>query len=513
MEFTPTTINKGKQVIADVSKVIKDTSKRVSENSTTEISDETLKTVSDASRAYTIGFIKNINSLSKDVKSVNEKTLSNIFRVENNAELPKLFSSIYGDAAELEKSLFEHINSLKISGQEIEDYITSRCLDEPLEVAIKGVKDKTEFKSELLRDLIADVQDYGIIKNNPIFAPYNLSLKETAEVGDILKSSRFGMEKIYDFLRTKDEKLFNLLDAENAFKEINGKNPANRILTLLQERLYGSASVENFIHYSSAIKHPNIDINGRKVNFMFIGKLPKGNLSVPKITKNEIATLIESNMLTLDCLRDPIFIKEIKSNPSIIKYIDNTAKVTYQNPSGKIVKNKEFDFNKVLEKIDLNGLESLSSNEIHAVTDILSNIFEGLTPAAKSSFVSRMEPKAQKMYSLVQDMKSTLVSSGDAKIDSATGYMVVDGVKFKDHYIMRMIDRDLANVVDFNNDGKIVSFSELTKKVAEKVNKIPQERTGNFDKDKCKLSDLHTHGLKILGGFENGQRVVDSIMQ
>lgn len=85
----------------------------------------------------------------------------------------------------------------------------------------------------------------------------------------------------------------------------------------------------------------------------------------------------------------------------------------------------------------------------------------------------------------------------------------VGNVEFEDHFFMRMLDRNLANVVD-NNTGELLSLDKFMSVIIKKAQALKPQKTGNFTMN---IDGIEGHGVKIIGKFDNEKLVIDSIMQ
>ena len=104
-------------------------------------------------------------------------------------------------------------------------------------------------------------------------------------------------------------------------------------------------------------------------------------------------------------------------------------------------------------------------------------------------------------------MKNDIKTAANAKI-LPNGNIEFNGIEFKDHFFMRMIDRDLANIVD-NTTGEILSTKDVLIKISDRLKSVSVQN-GNSD---ILLNEVQGHGLKLIAKFENGKPCIDTIMQ
>lgn len=506
MELSPRILKMTASAIREAGHTISSSAEKVEVNSfkAGEVI-ERVKVPVETWNAYTInpvkaGIAKSFNKNS----TATEESIMHLLKINGqkdfNTILPK---------SDIDEKLSENfINKLKLNGiknKDIAKYIEEKSFGGTVEEAIEqGIY----TKESVLKDLVNDVQNHSKIKSHPIFAPYNLTLSETAEVSEILNKSYIQTDDITKILKRKDSNLFEALGGDKSFDEINGVNEAYKSLQKLQKNI-GENSIKHTNNYSD-IKELNIPINGERKSFLYSGKLSGGTLKVPKIGKTEIKTLIESNMLTKDLLENPEVISYIKNNKDVSKLL-STAKINYETPAGELVKIKT-DFMSIVDKTTKNGIDSLSTNEVHALTDGLATVYEHIQANDKvlaEKIINKYENKAESIYNVIQEMKSSFTKTGAGKINPKTGLLEVNGQEYKDHFFMRMIDRNLANLTD-NSTEKIFNLEEVIGMVSSKINKIAPQKTGNFN---ANIDGVQGHGIKIIGAFDNYKPVIDSVMQ
>lgn len=462
------------------------------------------------------------NQVSK-TKMVSEEDILAICQLKNAEELKAILSKINGGFS-CEKDLLETINMLKISKEDMNKYIENVWWKDLITEENITVSDK----AEMMADFIRDIQDYRMIKEHPIFAPYNLSLADTSKIKESLKNGCADMAEIKKFLKKRNAALYEKLGGDSSFESVNGSDVAFNRLSNLSDYINGGKSIDSALYNSDSIKSLDFDVNGRPLRFLYKGELPLASKNI-KIGEQESLTLIKSNMVTTDCLGIPEFIEMIEKNPEIAEMKKNIkikiekpnkkdASCFFNNKEGrKVVENSdilakfEVDIDELIHRVNEKGFESLSSNESHVLTDFLVSVYKKMSPQQQKVVNESINSKGQRIYSIVQGMKEKLLANG-GKTDPKTGEIVIDGVRFEDHCFMRMMDRNLANVVDFQQEGKLLSFEELVQKIVERAKNVPKQQTGN-PKETPIMQGLEEHGIKLLLKFEDGKPVIDSIMQ
>ena len=520
--------------------------------------------------------LKNAEVLAKTVKSVKsaqptKEILSSRDGVMPSAETLRGYAGViikkmYADGTSVAKSLgfkdiadFEHglkmiegsgvkpatfdsVMALnRITDKELGAYIEEKCFGGTVTEAVKD--GLYTSKEEFLRDFVEDLQAYPFIKNHPVFEPYNLNIAETSAVLDVLKSGVTSVIKkgtgVIDFasieriLKEKNPKLYESLGASEMFSEQtiivgSGKKktiiPSRESLIKLQDNLCGKDAVRKVIEDSEHVKTMDCKINGETKSFLYKDSLAVSS-DIPQINDDAIVELIHSNMLTLDLIKSPEFKKLLESNPKAKKIIEEKT-LTIKNPELLVHGNKKTDvtFYDLAQKLEKEGINSLNSYEIHALTDALEDAYKAITDRRKNilveikkastpeleqglrdtnteNLIKSLEPKSKKIYGIIQGMKETVKARIGGNIDRDTKQYSKDGKYFADHFFMRMIDRDVANVTE-NETGKILSVDEI-------VSRIIKTDLGKKDK----LPDLQGNGLKVISTLENGKLTVSTLMQ
>ena len=504
MGLSATSLNQSRKVFAEAEKYIGSAVRKTS--SKVETLDSTnLKTIPIEIQLACKMPLKPLSKLVKmnpDVAVATKESVVDLFELGSSKNLSSLFSQLKGKGVE-EENIFNLIKLQKINNKEIKQYLNLRTCGEPL----KDVLDAELLThQDLVRMFAEDVQNYSVIKNHPIFSAYNLSLAETAKISDCMKQAYFNVSDITSVLKKKNPDLFKKLGGDVAFDEVNGVNPAYKSLKELQSTLHGEKSIKHVIDKSEYVKSFGVDINGETKSFIYSGQLGNGSLKPPVIGNNEVKTLIKSNMVTMDLLENKEFLSFMKKE-SMQKLLKD-SKINYETPVGELVKEK-VDFFELVDKAINNGINSLSSNEIHSLTDGLSTVFDALPKDVQAKFSSLLEEKGTKIYSVVQDLKDSLTKSCKGNINKKNGLLQVGNVEFEDHFFMRMLDRNLANVVD-NNTGELLSLDKFMSVIIKKAQSLKPQKTGNFTMN---IDGIEGHGVKIIGKFDNEKLVIDSIMQ
>ena len=357
-----------------------------------------------------------------------------------------------------------------------------------------------EYLNEFgLQEISKHLHIHKQIQSSPVFSPFNLSLEESISVADALKHNNY--DKISEILEKNNSELFNKLnnaaDGNYIGKTLN-EYPDN--ITSVSQRL----NTESYID-SKYITTLDVDINGSpKKVVMQDGSLPysKGRMDL-SVDKN-LEDLIKSNMITTDVL------EEILSNPKTRDLFLNMEKSGQPLVTGSVKTSRNVKMRELVDKIlstdgtiDVTKFNQLSPYDIHALTDILKDNYNILIPNRKT-FAKKIQNKANTIQGYVNSLKT--------KAENALGKN--SGVEFEDHFFMRMIDRDMLNVIDYNSvPPRYLDYDEFIKRIVAKTKECikPNQKTGSIAD--ITLPDLGcSHGVSVIARMENGKIIIDSIM-
>lgn len=476
------------------------------------------KVPSETSRAMAgVKLSKKMQSLYADTNLLAEKMECSPAEF---SELLAKFDGIDSQGEILNKCLSRN----RITPEQIEEYVSERCCGGSFSQAIDELV--VESKEDFLVSFLKDLQTHNIISSNPVFEPYRLTLHETSEIARYLKegatnclskkhTGNIYFDKITNLLRRKNPDLYEILGGDEIFTEqyfVKGSKavsatPSRNILQTLQDNICGHSSLDNVINDAKEMKTLDFEINGANKSFLYSGFLRKSS-NIPKIGPNNILELIKSNLITLDLVNSPNFKKIIDESPELKKLL-NKRVVTYKNPELYVVNGDKLaaghNFDYIVDKIGTQGFESLNSNEIHVLTDSLEDVFNELIKRNRVAdvrvLVSELEPKARNIYSVIQGIKEEVQKTVGGAIDRETKLYMKDGLTVRDHFFMRMIDRDLANVTD-NKTGRIIKTPEIVDMVV----------SATKDYGKAELSGVQGHGLKIITKNIDGKPCIETIM-
>ena len=172
------------------------------------------------------------------------------------------------------------------------------------------------------------------------------------------------------------------------------------------------------------------EINGSKKRILLpnSGSIPNSSAQI------SAEDLIKSNMMTTDLI-------DMARQYGLSGSVDLNIKgaTSFQTT-----------FEEIISKIKTNGYESLSTYEIHALTDELQNLFDG-NPQFRASvekYIKQNNSKFRNIYNVVEFLKL-----------KATPSLKKYNMQIEDHAIMRMLDRSALAIPD--SSGKCLSLDEL----------------------------------------------------
>ena len=234
------------------------------------------------------------------------------------------------------------------------------------------------------------------------------------------------------------------------------------------------------------------------------GSLPYSKSSIDLSVDRNLEDLIKSNMITTDVL------DEILSNPKTRDLFLNMEKSGQPLVTGRVKTSRNVKMRELIDDIlssdgtiDVEKFNQLSPYDIHSLTDILKDNYNILIPNRKT-FAKKIQNKANVIQGYVNSLK--------AKAENVLGKN--SGVEFGDHFFMRMIDRDMLNVVDYNSiPPRYLNYDEFIQRIVAKTKECikPNQKTGSISD--ITLPDLGcSHGVSVIARMENGKIIIDSVM-
>ncbi len=286
------------------------------------------------------------------------------------------------------------------------------------------------------QETIKVLEVYSAIKENPIFGQFHLSLDETHDLYQAVLY--YSTDDIYKVLEKNNpiiaQKIKNTTTKDG--KDIIASNLYDFYRKFTNTTMTDAVSPENIIDLGI--------INGQRKRVLF----PNAT-SVPKATYVVNADdLIKSNMITTDIIdiASQTGVKLPETVEIKIKRVPNVEEemLVSINPM------------KLIERVNKFGIDNLSSHEIHALTDMFSDIYKKNNKFAKAlDKYLKQSKNVSQIYNYVQHLKTLAAKE------------LRDGkVKIEDHAFMRMLDRNLVTVTD-NNTSQLLSFEQFIKLLKE----------------------------------------------
>ncbi len=379
------------------------------------------------------------------------------------SDVDELFSKISNGGTNYSlELLLEQSKMNNCSQNEIIDFIynaTGGC---------KTLKETIEYYGEdgaieILQDLSRTLEKRQLIQDSDIFSMYKLSLSDTSALMEAC--GQYDTNRICQILEKADPDVFVQQGGEKCI----GDN-----ITTLQKLVSNNAFNSN--DYVSTDDLINLKtINGEEKNIKF-KNAPKTISAATTIPDN--ATLLKSNMITKDALE---ILADIGDLPSEVKC--NIKSFAKEAEGGSVI----YRTADLIEKISQEGVSALSPAETHALTDMLSDMYENNSAFRKAiDKSSSVASTGKEVYAIVDLLK--------AKAQRA---LAGSGITIDDHAYMRMIDRDLATVLDVNT-GKYLDFEEYIRILV------------NTAKNGQTEIDYLNSGIKII--YNSKTKTIESVM-
>lgn len=333
--------------------------------------------------------------------------------------------------------------------------------------------------TEVIARLTKALDTYSLVQNNSLFDSFKLSLEDSLQIYESIQNSyAVDAQKICEILRKNNPSVFETLGGES----------------YVTKNLYNIQQAASNIPSAKVINPENLieletTVNGRKKYIIF----PEATTVLNSNANVDVQTLIKSNMITTDLVSlaqdcSAQFPKTLKSK--VKDAAGNTIELTYKTDV-------------IVNKLQKNGIEGLTSHEIHGLTDALSNLYESNPSFAKKVAQSMKQgsalgTKSKKIYNYVEYLKQ----KASNVLQKNHGDVVI-----ADHAYMRMLDRNLVSAVD-NGTGNIIGFTELIDKLA-----TAAKKAADSGKSEAILKGFEgSDGIKMIIKQQNGKIIIDSVM-
>lgn len=326
-----------------------------------------------------------------------------------------------------------------------------------------------DFGEVAMYDILKSLEVYRHITESSIFDSFSLSLADVNYIREAVGTDN-GIQQIYDLLLTKNKAIAEKYQSKNIIEALLG-----RFKNSIDDAVYGEISPNDIVDLGI--------INGRtkKVLFPDAGTVPSAK--IPKGQQTEIMKdFIKSNLLTKDIA------DIIAENGTVTLPQKHTIRIVPSANSQPII--VEINPNDLLKQLRENGIDSLSSHDIHALTDCFKSLY-----AKNKNFqtlinknIKLTDAKYKNIFNYLAHMKGM-----------ADSVLAGTNVSISDHTFMRMLDRNMISVTD-NSTLKLLSFKDFIKLLAENAAQ---------GKD---FIEGYNGGIKMLIKQEGGKVIIDSVM-
>ena len=323
------------------------------------------------------------------------------------------------------------------------------------------------------------LQNISKIRNNPTFEPFNLSFRETQELHDAINA--FDLDTIQTILYLNNESVFEQIQ-DNIDSRIYESNLLNTIRTIQQD-------IVGFQYYNPS-DIAEITINGKTKKIFF----PNADQITPIQLPDNIADdLIKSNLLTMDIINKlEQFNIELPST--------GHSNLAISSGKNKSVLKIKYSIQDLIAKAKSQGIDSLSSHEIHVLTDCFDTLYRSTKDPQFIKLVNSIindknnNQHLRLIYAYIKKMK-----------ELAQPILKRNKVQIEDHAYMRMLDRNLISVADHNNN-RMLSFEEFIKLLSSKVKDTKEKE--------LYIQGFHNGNIikLLLKSGDNGTTIIDSIM-
>ena len=340
----------------------------------------------------------------------------------------------------------------------------------PSEFAREFERQKAIFDGDRelgLAQVIENLKLYPIITEDNNFTPFRLSFEEESKISSGILSGNTG--EIYDVLKKNNP-------------EVGAMFETDKIIERNLHSVYQKMALNNYV----SINPDNLvdlgKMNGRSQKIIF----PSSTGIAPAKTINmDSKTLIKSNLITMELL------EAAKDTP-----LPDTKKLKSVT-ADKITLHPEQLRQKALKY----GIDSLSTYEIHALTDCMTDEPK-FTETANNIIKNTSNPTNKQLRQLIGYAEHLAKLAQPVLKDSK--------VKISDHAYLRMLDRNMVSVAD-NSKCRLLSFQELIEVI--KNNAEKELQTVSPKKEIIIQGYRNGSGIKLLLKYNaDGTCTVDSIM-
>ncbi|MBR6163838.1 hypothetical protein IKQ26_08120 [bacterium] len=339
----------------------------------------------------------------------------------------------------------------------------------PKELGEEFNRQKELFDGDIECSLLQTVENlkmHTIIPEDSFFTPFKLSMAETEEIarGIIIADDK----KVYGVLKKNNPEIGKIFEDE-------------QLLSKYRNTIYQKMALDDFRLINPGDLIDLGKINGRSKKIIFPNAT---SVEIAKDVNIDADTLIKSNIITMELLEETkdIPLPKLKTANSVSK-----QKLTFYPE-------------KIREKALKFGIDALTSYEVHALTDCLSDMPEAKKTAEKI-IKNKSNPTNKQLRQLSGYINHLKKLSEPILKDSK--------IKIDDHAYLRMLDRNLVSVAD-NSQNRLLSFQELVEVIKTAAE---EEMKKTSPKNEIVLSDYKdSAGLKLLLKYKDGICTVDSVM-
>ncbi len=330
----------------------------------------------------------------------------------------------------------------------------------------------------IFQEALKGLELYPVIKNNPILGAFHFSLDETYDLYQAVLNN--SVDDIYKIL---DKNNILISQAIKEQKQLIGKD---LIVSNMHDfyRQFTETSINDVISPENIVDIGIINGQHKKIIFPNATSITNGSYTVNYLD------LIKSNMITTDLI-DICLEKNIPLRP--------VYKVNIKAPNAQ-KKLQKFQIlinpNELIERVKKFGIGNLSSNEIHALTEMFTEMYEDKGSKLASAITSYYKnPSNAKKVSLIYNYVKHLKTLAASELSD--GKVIIG-----DHAFMRMLDRNLVSVTD-NKTSQVLSYKQLIKLLKE-----------NALKGNTQISGFNgAEGIKMILTKDNsGRIIIDSVM-
>lgn len=290
---------------------------------------------------------------------------------------------------------------------------------------------------EAITSVVKAIEVYPKMVESAYFTPYKLSLENVSDI--YYKINTYDYSGIQDILFEIDPDM--AIHCSEMFTKKEAGKELEAIISMAQQDTYSVLKPEHVADLGI--------INGEPKKIIFPNSQAAKNMAA---VAPDAQALIKSNMITLD-------LYSIAREQGLLQPEDITFKI--KNADGYVTQ-----LSSICDKLDKDGFKSLTTYEIHALTDKFSSMYDKNPDFAKAvnKYIKNNKTNITTIYQYIACMQMK-------------GQKVLSkyNVSISDHALIRMLDRNAVSIFD-TTQCRYLEFEEVLEQIAKAAKNSTKEK-------------------------------------